>query len=330
MIMKIDKTVRLLLSLLRMYVGCGEGNDIGKQTQQQWIDVMHLAERQGVSAIVFQSVKKLPEEVKPDIRVMMTWMKDEQESELFWQRALALREKLQQMLDETSEDCVLLIMKGTDIAQKYYPSPWLRYSTDVDLVAYLDEVLQNNGFFPDEGGNDKHEVYHIDGITVENHNRLLDECLGETTDEEALLNSILKRKRKIDAEFYYNYLPLHTITHYIGKGLSLRHMLDWYLFRKNDGASFSGGYYAAALDEVCKALFENEDENSLRGLAKDLFLFVTFRKRYILRPKGKDVLRHPVRFLQYVNQQIVKYKNVDSRQRTYMWHSLLSKFLKGR
>lgn len=328
--MKMDNTTQILLSLLRIYIGNEESIAIQKQTQQQWIDVMHLAERQGVSAIAFQSVKMLSEEVKPDIRVMMTWMKDEQESELFWQRTLALREKLQQMLDETSEDCVLLIMKGTDIAQKYYPSPWLRYSTDVDLVAYLDEVLQNNGFFPDEGGNDKHEVYHIDGITVENHNRLLDECLGETTDEEALLNSILKRKRKIDAEFYYNYLPLHTITHYIGKGLSLRHMLDWYLFRKNDGASFSGGYYAAALDEVCKVLFENEDENSLKGLAKDLFLFVTFQKRYILRPKGKDVLRHPVRFLRYVNQQIVKYKNVDSRQRTYMWHSLLSKFLKGR
>jgi hypothetical protein len=257
-------------------------------------------------------------------------MKDEQESELFWRRTLALREKLQQMLDESSEDCELLILKGADIAQKYYPSPWLRYSTDVDLVAYLDEVLQNNGFFPDEGGNDKHEVYHIDGITVENHNSLLDECLGETTDEEALLNSILKRKRKIDAEFYYNYLPLHTITHYIGKGLSLRHMLDWYLFRKNDGAPFSGGYYAKALDEVCKVIFENEDKKSLSGLAKDLFLFVTFQKRYILRPKGKDVLRHPMKFLQYVNQQIVKYKNVDSRQRTYMWHSLLSKFLKGR
>ena len=190
--------------------------------------------------------------------------------------------------------------------------------------------MQNNGFFPDEGGNDKHEVYHIDGITVENHNSLLDECLGETTDEEALLNSILKRKRKIDAEFYYNYLPLHTITHYISKGLSLRHMLDWYLFRKNDGALFSGGYYAMAMDEVCKVVFENEDKKSLSGLAKDLFLFVTFQKRYILRPKGKDVLRHPMKFLQYVNQQIVKYKNVDSRQRTYMWHSLLSKFLKGR
>ena len=328
--MKMDNTTQILLSLLRIYIGNEESIAIQKQTQQQWIDVMHLAERQGVSAIVFQSVKKLPEEVKPDIRVMMTWMKDEQESELFWQRTLALREKLQQMLDETSEDCVLLIMKGTDIAQKYYPSPWLRYSTDVDLVAYLDEVLQNNGFFPDEGGNDKHEVYHIDGITVENHNSLLDECLGETTDEEALLNSILKRKRKIDAEFYYNYLPLHTITHYISKGLSLRHMLDWYLFRKNDGALFSGGYYAMAMDEVCKVVFENEDKKSLSGLAKDLFLFVTFQKRYILRPKGKDVLRHPMKFLQYVNQQIVKYKNVDSRQRTYMWHSLLSKFLKGR
>ena len=328
--MKMDNTTQILLSLLRIYIGNEKSVAIQKQTQQQWIDVMHLAERQGVSAIAFQSVKMLSEEVKPDIRVMMTWMKDEQESELFWQRTLALREKLQQMLDETSEDCVLLIMKGTDIAQKYYPSPWLRYSTDVDLVAYLDEVLQNNGFFPDEGGNDKHEVYHIDGITVENHNRLLDECLGETTDEEALLNSILKRKRKIDAEFYYNYLPLHTITHYISKGLSLRHMLDWYLFRKNDGALFSGGYYAMAMDEVCKVVFEKEDEKALSGLAKDLFLFVTFQKRYILRPKGKDVLRHPMKFLQYVNQQIVKYKNVDSRQRTYMWHSLLSKFLKGR
>ncbi len=328
--MKMDKTTQILLSLLRIYIGNEESIAIQKQTQQQWIDVMHLAERQGVSAIAFQSVKMLSEEVKPDIRVMMTWMKDEQEGELFWRRTLALREKLQQMLDETSEDCVLLIMKGTDIAQKYYPSPWLRYSTDVDLVAYLDEVLQNNGFFPDEGGNDKHEVYHIDGITVENHNSLLDECLGETTDEEALLNSILKRKRKIDAEFYYNYLPLHTITHYISKGLSLRHMLDWYLFRKNDGALFSGGYYAMAMDEVCKVVFENEDKKSLSGLAKDLFLFVTFQKRYILRPKGKDVLRHPMKFLQYVNQQIVKYKNVDSRQRTYMWHSLLSKFLKGR
>ncbi len=328
--MNMDKTTQILLSLLRIYIGNEKSVAIQKQTQQQWIDVMHLAERQGISAIAFQSAKVLSEEVKPDIRVMMTWMKDEQESELFWQRTLALREKLQQMLDETSEDCVLLIMKGADIAQKYYPSPWLRYSTDVDLVAYLDEVLQNNGFFPDEGGNDKHEVYHIDGITVENHNSLLDECLGETTDEEALLNSILKRKRKIDAEFYYNYLPLHTITHYISKGLSLRHMLDWYLFRKNDGALFSGGYYAMAMDEVCKVVFENEDKKSLSGLAKDLFLFVTFQKRYILRPKGKDVLRHPMKFLQYVNQQIVKYKNVDSRQRTYMWHSLLSKFLKGR
>ncbi len=328
--MNMDKTTQILLSLLRIYIGNEKSVVIQKQTQQQWIDVMHLAERQGVSAIAFQSVKMLSEEVKPDIRVMMTWLKDEQESELFWQRTMTLREKLQQMLDETSEDCVLLIMKGTDIAQKYYPSPWLRYSTDVDLVAYLDEVLQNNGFFPDEGGNDKHEVYHIDGITVENHNSLLDECLGETTDEEALLNSILKRKRKIDAEFYYNYLPLHTITHYISKGLSLRHMLDWYLFRKNDGALFSGGYYAMAMDEVCKVVFENEDKKSLSGLAKDLFLFVTFQKRYILRPKGKDVLRHPMKFLQYVNQQIVKYKNVDSRQRTYMWHSLLSKFLKGR
>ena len=73
-----------------------------------------------------------------------------------------------------------------------------------------------------------------------------------------------------------------------------------------------------------------ENEKALSGLAKDLFLFVTFQKRYILRPKGKDVFRHPIRLLQYANQQIVKYKNVDSRQRTYMWHSLLSKFLKGR
>ena len=198
--MKMDNTTQILLSLLRIYIGNEKSVAIQKQTQQQWIDVMHLAERQGVSAIAFQSVKMLSEEVKPDIRVMMTWMKDEQEGERFWRQTLALREKLQQMLDESSEDCELLILKGTDIAQKYYPSPWLRYSTDVDLVSYLDEVLQNNGFFPDEGGNDKHEVYHIDGITVENHNRLLDECLGETTDEEALLNSILKRKRKIDAK----------------------------------------------------------------------------------------------------------------------------------
>ena len=305
-----DKTTQILLSLLRIYIGNEESIAIQKQTQQQWIDVMHLAERQGVSAIVFQSVKKLPKEVKPDIRVMMTWMKDEQEGELFWRRTLALREKLQQMLDESSEDCVLLIMKGADIAQKYYPSPWLRYSTDVDLVSYLDEVLQNNGFFPDEGGNDKHEVYHIDGITVENHNSLLDECLGETTDEEALLNSILKRKRKIDAEFYYNYLPLHTITHYISKGLSLRHMLDWYLFRKNDGALFSGGYYAMAMDEVCKVVFENEDEKSLSGLAKDLFLFVTFQKRYILRPKGKDVLRHSMKFCNMLISRLLSIKTL--------------------
>ena len=151
--MNMDKTTQILLSLLRIYIGNEKSVAIQKQTQQQWIDVMHLAERQGISAIAFQSAKVLSEEVKPDIRVMMTWMKDEQESELFWQRTLALREKLQQMLDETSEDCVLLIMKGADIAQKYYPSPWLRYSTDVDLVSYLDEVLQNNGFFPDEGGN---------------------------------------------------------------------------------------------------------------------------------------------------------------------------------
>ena len=328
--MKMDNTKQILLSLLRIYIGNEESVVIQKQTHQQWVGVMHLAERQGVSAIAFQSAKRLSEEVKPDIRVMMTWLKDEQESELFWQRTMALREKLQQMLEDSSEERELLVLKGMDIAQKYYPSPWLRYSTDVDIVSYPDEILQKHGYSSDEGGNDKHEVYHIDGITVENHNRLLDECLGDTTDDEAILNSILKKNKKIDAEFYYNYLPLHTITHYVGKGLSLRHMLDWYLFRKNDGAPFSGGYYAKVLDEVCKVLFENESEKALSGLAKDLFLFVTFQKRYILRPKGKDVLRHPIRLLQYANQQIVKYKNVDSRQRTYMWHSLLSKFLKGR
>lgn len=142
-----------------------------------------------------------------------------------------------------SENNVLHIFLKGSIVKKYYPSPFLRKSGDIDLLINnnnkekADDLLKKSGFICTINGNGVEDVYERGKSIVEVHTKLTyDDDISAKFCDKVWEHSALKKGTlyETEAEYMYVYLLTHLRKHLLtagGGGIKL--ILDLYLMNKN-------------------------------------------------------------------------------------------------
>ena len=224
----------------------------------EWKLCYDTAIKQGVLALAWEGVQRLPLELQPPKQLKFKWAINVEKYESGHKRYCAAVEDLQELYKE--HGIVALQVKGVGYSS-YYNVPYHREGGDIDIYTYSadtekmshsqanalsDKLMEQMGIDVDTYSY-KHSNFTFKGIPVENHKYLLNvqinrKFLGSLN--ELLLKIIDPRevelcdgKYKIlipSPEFNTLFISCHAFQHY-GSGIALHHLYDWAALLKNHG-----------------------------------------------------------------------------------------------
>lgn len=212
----------------------------------QWHSLVGEAAEQGVTALLYDAVLKLPEEQKPPRRELFqlasTTMTIEQDNRHRHDMLLHFAALLQQQLTVTP-----VVVKGSSLA-RLYPNPWHRECGDNDLYtgddsSRINSYVRSLGIEVDER-NFRHSYFSFHDVDFECHHRLLyrdDEPHWRTTPwssddseqadnaEASSFNPIPLRRLvpEQEARFLAAHMEYHAV--FFHQPIRLRSLIDWTL-----------------------------------------------------------------------------------------------------
>ena len=234
------KINNLFFSLLRTSIN-SQTNRKNTLTFNDWKVVYHTCRQQGVTAVLFDCVRQLPNSEAPDKALLMEWLSAATAVEQTMQRMQVTAGEFAEAMEK--REIPVVVLKGIAFAQ-YYPNPLLRECGDLDcyMMGKKEEgdlaALELGGTMEEAGYKHSHLIYK--GLTIENHRfftdfdntptgRLTEQVLGELIQEEQIClgDSNLSCP---SANFNALFLLKHAQGHFIDEGIRMRHVLDWALF----------------------------------------------------------------------------------------------------
>jgi hypothetical protein len=261
-----------LLNLLRASL-LGETGFAVPETLD-WSVLISEADRQGVSVLASDGLQRLYDagqyvanDEKELRRMKAKWFGKTMKYERRYAGQMAASQKMKEWLSESGIQT--MVMKGFTVSE-CYPVPAHRYSSDMDcylikdgehMVAYElgNQVMEKHGVKVDRGYY-KNSAFDLPGLHVENHKfctpfrgnktltrfeRLLQDLAlaGPTTPigETGLLAP--------PPMFSALFLTEHAYSHFLHEGLTLRHILDWALFRRKHASDLDEGRFEAYCSE---------------------------------------------------------------------------------
>lgn len=268
-ILELKGPEEMLLALLRAALHQREV-DISyykQATAEDWLQCYRLAVRQGVAALAWEGIERLPMEYYPPLDVKLSWaLKEKKQSEKYQKHCQALNELTQLY---AQHGIATMVLKGIGLS-RLYPVPAHRDGGDIDIYTYSAdksrmtdeeanrlavELMRDNGALMGESPSIKHSEFCFQGVTFENHRMFLyvDKSQSIAKAEQWLEEHITSHEVELlDGEYRIEvpliifdtvFVALHAAHHY-GDGLSLKHLCDWTLL-----ALQGGGKLPAELDD---------------------------------------------------------------------------------
>ena len=243
----IDNSASTLLLLLRIAIN-GQVGDIINNVD--WLNVMKLAQKQGVRGLAYEALELLKQEDAnstcfPDRTTLMQWYAQT----LYVEKKIAQHADLAKGVVERwkRNGIKTIVFKGL-AHSRYYPKPEHREFGDFDCYlidahgncAYRqgNNIARKNGLIVDDSWY-KHSHISYKKLTIENHqfftaarrggiDKALHQYMVETIGDGSQLEGL-------DGTDIY-VLPLmteglfmlyHSLTHFLVEGINLRHFVDW-------------------------------------------------------------------------------------------------------
>lgn len=255
-----------LFALLRAGVRSGDTPDIGGLTDDRWRELYTAASSQGVSALVWDGIRRLPPESQPSRELRLRWAYNVERIE---RRYGQQRRRAAELAAAYAEAGIrTVVLKGFAVS-RLYPVPEHRPCGDLDCFLCGD-YERGNRVAEQVGAEVKRDFYkhsHIvfRGLTVENHRfctavrgsrrakrfeRHLQRLLAEgplcSIPETALLVP--------PPDFNALFLAKHALSHFLTEGISLRHLCDWAVFidREGDAVDWTAFRKVAAEDRLLR------------------------------------------------------------------------------
>lgn len=225
-----------------------------------WKECYLLACRQGVMALAWDGVMKLPVGMMPPKALKITWGMAVDACEKQYERYCRTVDELTKFY--MSKGIVAVLLKGVGFST-CYPYPSHREGGDIDIYTYshnknemtdseanrlADKLMEEQGIEVNMNS-PKHSNFYYKGIPVENHKTFLDigwyRVAGQT---DMLLRKMMEpqftylmggKYKCLTPPDKFNalFLPFHAAMHY-GSGLALHHLCDWVMILSLSGGTF--------------------------------------------------------------------------------------------
>ena len=172
-------------------------------------------------------------------------------SMLFTGMQLQELKALEQRMEEAKIPCQP--MKGARM-KFYYPSPFLREMSDIDLLIHGDFMEQAEAELTGMGYVLQQKIKHHDiyrkapGIVVEAHRAMYDRTVDER--QYAYFSDLSRAVRRkgylyvydFEAEDFYIYMIAHMAKHFYKRGCGIRNLVDIYVFQEKFGEEMNADY----------------------------------------------------------------------------------------
>ena len=209
-------------------------------TDDDWQQIYSLTLAHGVLAIIYDSLKLLPEEYQPDIELKIQWAYNVQHIEKFYKRQHAVAQKLTERLSQ--EGIKPLILKGLSTAALY---PIVNHRQFGDIDIYLGSDFEEGNRVVSSMGVKitydyfVHSEFTIGGINIENHRHFVNPDVNATgayieSALEQIADSAVPHPTIIgalapSAEMAILFAIRHSSWHFARESITLRDICDWAL-----------------------------------------------------------------------------------------------------
>ncbi len=279
----------MLFALLKSALNDIEINQLlfTNATDGDWRACYALATKQGVGAIAWDGVRKLPAELQPERTLRITWAINTERQEQRYEKHCEVLNELQAFYAEHKIGIVQ--MKGVGFGT-YYPINSHREGGDIDIYTYsldtnclthkeanglADRLMSDMGIHISSDKTEKHSEFHYKGVMIENHKTFINvEIFRAAKFVEELLHKNLNPqitelcggKYKVltpSPEFNTLFLSFHAAQHF-GTGLALHHLCDWFCLLKRCGLKLPDNVndqyreFVHALTHLCNELLGSE------------------------------------------------------------------------
>ena len=277
---RINKPFQTLVTLLRLAISEHESPQEAPAAED-WRDIYRLAKKHAVLAIAWDGVEHLQQQAPEVLQLlpadlMGKWFADVQSIEAANKRLAQQTNRVQELLFAGGYNSLLL--KGASLAA-YYPAPEHRQSADIDLwvpsaangsLRTHRQTLANHLLHQSDISVGEIVYHHIEttyhGTEVEFHVTPTWLC---NPVHNSRLQQIFAQTDHLTPELQELYTLLHAFRHIYHDGLTLRHMLDYWLVRKHNRTAgipaptdcynqLGLSAFANAMDEVTSRLFNPE------------------------------------------------------------------------
>ena len=214
-------------------------------TPISWREIQTLSYKQGLSAVVLDSIEKLPLEIRPPKELSLQWIGDvlknyENRYDLY-QRTIAEMAGFY-----NSHGYKMMVLKGYGCSLDW-PRPNHRPCGDIDIWLFgkqkeADSILAKEKGVKVDASHHHHTVYDWCGFSVENHYDFVNVHAHKSSAE---LEKVFKQlgaddshSVKVKGETVYLpspnlhalFLIRHMVSHFAAAEITLRQVLDWAFF----------------------------------------------------------------------------------------------------
>lgn len=273
-------------------------------TDEEWKQCHRLAVSQGVMALAWDGVMRLPVELQPPLSVKLAWAAAVERYEKKYLHYCRTADELSRFYAQHGISAIQ--MKGVGLSA-IYPVPCHREGGDIDIYTYsadksrmsdgeanrlADSLIRQENIDVDTEHSPKHSVFYYKSVPVENHKTFLNvesyKAAGEV--EKMLKEHMNPQPTELDGGrvltpsplFNMLFVAFHAAQHY-GSGLVLHHLCDWACLLKKHGLHIPAGVtdrrflrFVSALTLLADKLLETDvqvadvQENLARNILEEM------------------------------------------------------------
>lgn len=250
----------LFLQLVRL----GIGHSASLQTKSvDWQKIKALAERHGLSAIIFDGIEKVQQDNQIPLDLKLQWIGEMLQE--YEGRYAACEKAISELAAFYNlHGLKMMVIKGYGLSLNY-PKPTHRPCGDIDIWQF-GEQMEADAFLSEIGievdtSYHHHTIFYWKGFMVENHYDFLNVHYGHRNYElEALLKEQAKAKsHSIEIDGQKVYLPnanlhalfilRHTMHNFAATEITLRQVLDWAFLVEKHSEEIDWQWLLRILDE---------------------------------------------------------------------------------
>ena len=317
-----------------------------------WNYIHQLAVEHGVTAVVLDSIEKLPETKGPNQMILLNWIGDvlHNYEKRYFQYRTAIADLARCY---KAHGVKMMVLKGYACGINW-PKPEHRPYGDIDIWLFGNQQYADDCLLEDKGIKvDKSEHHHTlfkwGEFLVENHYDFLNIHQHRSS---VTMEKILKELGKDDSYFVEIdgekvYLPSpnlhalfllrHSMTHFAAEGINFRQLLDWAFFVEKNSKEVDWEWLKGVLEEFGMIpLFHIFNTICVDDLGFDAKLFPNVQFGHILKDKVLNEILNPKfskelpnGFLKRVIYKYQRWKANEWKYRLCFKESVQMAFLSG-